>query len=154
MEGARPAVATDLGVIEALVAELRDELIPMRGGLIWSLREARENSDRAAFNELLGEEASQIYVGTIDDTVIAVGTATVVALHDGSKLGVINELFVTPGARAIGVGECLLEALVEWCTAQKCIGIDALALPGHRATKNFFEGAGFTARSITMHTAL
>lgn len=154
MEGARPAVAADLGVIEALVAELRDELIPMRGGLIWSLREARENSDRAAFNELLAEEASQIYVGTIDDTVIAVGTATVVALHDGSKLGVINELFVTPGAREIGVGECLLKALVEWCTAQKCIGIDALALPGHRATKNFFEGAGFTARSITMHTAL
>ena len=35
-----------------------------------------------------------------------------------------------------------------------CIGADALALPGNRATKNFFEQNGFVARSIVMHRPL
>ena len=30
----------------------------------------------------------------------------------------------------------------------------ALALPGHRATKNFFEGQHFTARALVMHRRL
>ena len=31
---------------------------------------------------------------------------------------------------------------------------DAMALPGHRATKNFFEAHGFTARALVMHRRL
>ena len=34
------------------------------------------------------------------------------------------------------------------------MGIDATALPGNRATKNFFEAHGFTARLLVMHHAL
>ncbi len=45
----------------------------------------------------------------------------------------------------MSVGEGLLEQLVAWCREQGCVGIDAFALPGHRAAKNFFETAGFTA---------
>ena len=32
--------------------------------------------------------------------------------------------------------------------------VDAFALPGHRATKNFFEEEGFTARALIMHRPL
>ena len=32
--------------------------------------------------------------------------------------------------------------------------VDAIALPGHRATKNFFEEHHFTARALTMHHRL
>jgi hypothetical protein len=35
-----------------------------------------------------------------------------------------------------------------------CVGIDALALPGNRQTKNFFESFGFTARAIVVHRRL
>ena len=41
--------------------------------------------------------------------------------------------------------------LLEWCRDQGCRGVDALALPGMRATKNFFEESGFSARLIVMH---
>ncbi len=34
------------------------------------------------------------------------------------------------------------------------MGVDTLALPGHRAAKNFFEESGFTARALVMHRAL
>ena len=58
------------------------------------------------------------------------------------------------GARSIGVGEAIVGALIEFCTDRRCLGIDARALPGHRATKNFFEEHGFTARALIMHRAL
>ena len=54
----------------------------------------------------------------------------------------------------MGVGEALVADLVEVATARGCLGIDAPALPGHRQTKNFFEGQGFTARLLTMHRPL
>jgi hypothetical protein len=44
--------------------------------------------------------------------------------------------------------------LVAFCAGRGCVGIDALALPGHRAAKNFFEESGFTARAIVMHRSL
>jgi hypothetical protein len=48
----------------------------------------------------------------------------------------------------------LVDALVEHCTVHGCVGVDATALPGHRAAKNFFETNGFTARALAMHRPL
>ena len=154
MEAARNAVHDDLEAIVELVAELRAELAPMRGGAVWSLREARATADAATFAALIETPDAHVVVGTIEGVVVGVGVATTEPLHDGGRLGVLDELYVTAGAREIGVGEEVLNALVAWCTEQGCIGVDALALPGHRATKNFFEESGFTARALVMHHRL
>ena len=66
----------------------------------------------------------------------------------------IDDIFVEDEARGVGVGEAMMADLVAWCTEQGCVGIDAMALPGHRATKNFFEESGFTARKLVMHHVL
>ena len=52
------------------------------------------------------------------------------------------------------MGEAIMDDLVAFCVERGCIGIDGLALPGHRATKNFFEEHHFTARMLTMHHRL
>ena len=72
----------------------------------------------------------------------------------GSRLGVVSDIFVEEGARAVGVGEAMMGDLVAWCEAKGCAGMDAMALPGHRLTKNFFEESGFTARKLVMHHRL
>jgi GNAT superfamily N-acetyltransferase len=72
-------------------------------------------------------------------------------LRDGSRLGVIEEIYVQPEARGVGVGELLVERSVAFCVEAGCSGVDAAALPGHRQAKNFFERAGFTARLLVMH---
>ncbi len=87
----------------------------------------------------------------LHDVVVGFGVCTVTVLRDGTRLGEITELFVTPEARSVSVGEGLLAALVEWAREQGCTAVDAFALPGHRAAKNFFETAGFTARALLMH---
>jgi hypothetical protein len=44
--------------------------------------------------------------------------------------------------------------LVAHASDAGAIGIDALALPGDRATKNFFETFGLKARAIVVHRSL
>ena len=61
---------------------------------------------------------------------------------------------MTAGARDVGVGEELIGEVLRWCEQRDCIGVDALALPGNRATKNFFETFGFTARLLVLHRKL
>jgi hypothetical protein len=47
-----------------------------------------------------------------------------------------------------------MAALVEWCEGEGCSGVDSLALPGDRATKNFFESFGLVARALIVHKDL
>jgi ribosomal protein S18 acetylase RimI-like enzyme len=154
LEGSRPATVDDLPRVVELSRLLRDELTPMKGGVLWSNREARAEPLKAAFAALLERDDALVVVGTVDDTVIGFGVVTLERLRTGETLGVISDLFVEPGARAVGVGEAMAGDLVAYCVAHGCTGIDALALPGHRAAKNFFEESGFTARAIVMHRRL
>ena len=144
MEAARPAGAADRERISDLRAELFAELGAYRGGDLW----VRERRSAARADE------SATFVGTLDDAVIGYGIVEVAQLRDGGRLGKITELYVEPDAREVSVGETLIEAVLSWCREHGCIGVDATALPGHRAAKNFFEEQGFVSRSLTMHRAL
>ena len=154
MEGSRPAAAEDLPRIAELAALARDELVPMKGGALWSAREAVAEPFEDAYGALIDRDDALVVVGTVDEAVIGFGVVTLERLRTGEMLGVISDLFVEPGARAIGVGEAMADDLVAFCETRGCTGIDALALPGHRTTKNFFEDSGFTARALVMHRAL
>ena len=151
MEGARAATDADIDRLAVLGRQGAEELAPMRGGAVWSAREARAEPLEAAYRELLAREDTSVVVGTIDGVVIGLGVGRIERLRDGRDLGIIEELFVEPEARSIGVGEAITEQLLEFFKGCGCIGADALALPGNRATKNFFEQNGFVARSIVMH---
>jgi GNAT superfamily N-acetyltransferase len=154
MEGSRPASAEDLPRIAELAELARDELVPMKGGALWAAREAVAEPFEDAYGALIDRDDALVVVGTVDETVIGFGVVTLERLRTGETLGVISDLFVEPGARAIGVGEAMADDLVAFCETRGCTGIDALALPGHRTTKNFFEESGFTARALVMHRAL
>jgi ribosomal protein S18 acetylase RimI-like enzyme len=151
LEQARRARASDLDRIVELAVALDDELSPMRGGPLWAVREARPKPFDAQYGPLLAREDACVVVGTIDDYVVGFGVVELEALRDGRTLGRITELFVEPSARSVGVGESIAVELIAFCDAAGVVGIDALALPGHRAAKNFFEASGFTARALIMH---
>ena len=153
MEHARPAIEADLPRIVDLAEVLRAELRPMRGGELWYQHAPAEPLD-VAYRALVDDPDALLAVGTIDDVVLGFAAVHVEQLRDGGALGVVTDLFVEPDARSVGIGEALVALIVEFCAARGCIGIDAEALPGHRAAKNFFEGHGFTARSLVMHRSL
>jgi GNAT superfamily N-acetyltransferase len=123
---ARRAAEADLPRVAELIAEAIEEQRAARGGALFARREARADTSPAGLAALLA---------------------------DGS-VAYVDEIYVEAGARGVGVGEALMDALVAWATAEECFGIDALVLPGNRESKNFFETFGLTARVITVHRAL
>lgn len=152
-ETARRASAADLDAVVELAREATTELSVLRGGSVWSRHEAHPEPLDAALTDLLTDapDIRTAVVGTIDGTVVGYGLARLDGLHDGRTLAVITDLYVTPGCRGVGVGEQMLDLLIAWARDQHAIGIDALALPGDRATKNFFETFGLTARALVVH---
>jgi GNAT superfamily N-acetyltransferase len=154
VEAARPATIDDVGSIVEMSRAMRAELASYRGGDLWAREQKAAELDAAVVASTIEAADAAVLVGSIDDVVLGFGICRAVTLADGARIGVISELFVEPGAREVGVGETLVDRIVAWCTEHECIGIDATALPGHRAAKNFFEEHGFVARSLTMHRAL
>jgi ribosomal protein S18 acetylase RimI-like enzyme len=151
VEASRPAAADDIPRVVELAGQMRAELGAMRGGALWLERDAWPEPLEDTYDALLARDDALLLVGTLDDVVIGFAAVLVEQLRSGARLGVITDLYVEPEAREVGVGEVLVDTLVEHCRAAACIGVDATALPGHRAAKNFFEAHGFTARALAMH---
>ncbi len=151
---ARLAGTDDLAALTVLATEAVEELGPRRGGAVWRRQAARELPPTDSLRRDLDDDDVVVVAGTIDGTVVGYGVARVEVLRDGSRLAVVSDLFTTPGARGVSVGESMMNLLVEEATALGCFGIDSLALPGDRETKNFFESFGLVARAIVVHRSL
>jgi GNAT superfamily N-acetyltransferase len=152
MEHARRASSEDLVSLAALLAAEHRELAAQRGGPRWSA-DARDISVEH-LRAGLDDDRCVLFAGTIDHVVLGVARAR---LHDAGPAGiiaVIDDLYVDPEARQVGIGAALLGALQDWAAHHDCTGIDAVVLPGNRAAKNFFEAHGLVARAITVHASL
>lgn len=154
MESVREAVRSDAPIITDLCRAVIRELRPNRGGDVWSRYEARsEPLDREILDHL--EHPDRVaYLGFIDEVAIGYALARFEDLHDGDEILVVSDIYVMPEAREIGVGELLLEALIDAGRARGAVGIDAFVLPGDRAAKNFFESHGMKARALLVHRSL
>jgi len=153
-ESARAAVAADIAVVAQLAAQAIEEMRPLRGGSVWARLEARSTPLAESLLRDLSGENSTVIVGTIDDAIVGYGAIRLLKLHDGAAVGRIGDLYVLPGARGVGVGEAMIGLLTDWARQRGCVGLDSLALPGDRHTKNFFETHNMVARSITVHRSL
>lgn len=153
-EGCRTAEVADLEAIAELAAEAVAEQRDARGGAIWSRRETQPPPYRVSLEQSFHDPDQEIWVGTIDDTIVGYAVCRLEVLRTGELLASVSDLYVTEGAREVAIGETMMDAIVQWCEARQCVGIDALALPGNRQTKNFFETFGFKARLLTVHRPL
>lgn len=155
MEAARLATEADMPRLAELcrmaVAELGAR---ERGGAVFVAREARAEPVEVSLRADITDAEVIVLAGTLESSVLGYATGRVEALRDGRCLGVIDDLFVEPDARAVGVGEAMMDRLLEWFRLRGCAGVDSTALPGARETKNFFEESGFTARLLVMHHRL
>ncbi|MFM7064601.1 MAG: GNAT family N-acetyltransferase [Actinomycetes bacterium] len=122
-----------------------DELRTQRGGSAY-LRELGRRPE-----DLLVPPGSGIQmVGHLGGAVV--GTVALHETHhaDRTVTGQVAALYVEPDARAVGVGERLVQGALEVARSRGWVALDATALPGDRATKNFFESAGLVARRLVV----
>jgi len=153
-EEARVATVDDLDVLVSIAQHCLDEQRDGRGGAIWSVRETRAAPFELSLREAIHDPDQQLFAGTIDGVVLGYAAVRVEHLRSGETLGVVDDLVVHTDARGVGVGEALIKKVIAWCDSRGCVGIDSIALPGNRATKNFFETFGFKARLLTVHRSL
>ena len=151
---ARTATADDLAAVEPLVEAATAEKAEQKGGELWRRRERRAGPVREALAKAVAADDYELAVGTYDGAVVGYALVRADHLADGGILGVIDDLYVDPGARSVGIGEALMNHMLDWCRACGCFGVDSIALPGDRATKNFFESFGLVARAIVVHRRL
>ena len=68
--------------------------------------------------------------------------------------GIITHAFVEAEARELGLGDTMVEVAIATVREAGLAGIEAVALPGDRETKNLYERAGLTARKLTVYKSL
>lgn len=155
MEAARPAAASDVPEIARLVGLARAAMLEERGGALWLAAEGRTQFDLTSIPAVVGDPDHHLSVGALDGHVVGYLYADLVPLADSPRpMAVIRELYVEPEGRDVGVGEALMDRVLEWAEARDCGGIDSFALPGNRAMKNLFERYGLVARAILVHRPL
>ncbi len=148
---ARVASAADLATLSELAAAGEADVRAARRGDLFVAR----NTRATAIESVLADERARSLVGSIDDVPVGYAIARLERGPDGDRpLCVVSDLYVLPDAREVGVGEALMDDIVAWARANRCVGVDAAVLPGDRETKNFFETFGLTARAIIVHRAL
>ncbi|MCY3635739.1 MAG: GNAT family N-acetyltransferase [bacterium] len=151
---ARPALPDEIGLIAGLAREARSEALEYRGGDRWMATEAAPEPLEDHLAQLIADPEAVLVAGIWDDTVVGYGWARRIVRRDGSAIARIEELFVTPDARSVGVGESLFNALLLWARDQELVAMDAFVLPGHREAKNFFETFKMTAHALIVYTRL
>jgi ribosomal protein S18 acetylase RimI-like enzyme len=140
----RPADDDDVAQLIVLEGEARSSLETARGGPRWLETHAARGE---RWREVL--ETSMVFVSTIDDVVVGYIVAT-----NHEDVAVIDEVYVSPGAREVGFGDAMLEAVIDSARSAGQRVLEGQALPGDRETKNLYERAGITARLITVSTVL
>lgn len=152
MESARRADADDLPSLVALLADEHAELGAERGGAMWVADAAAPTAERLTTD--LADPGSLVLAGLIDEVVLGVLTARLVDAPGVGRVATIDDLYVEPAAREVGVGAAMLEAVAAWAVAHGCAALEATVLPGTRQAKNFFEAHGLVARAIRVHRRL
>lgn len=151
---ARPVTIADVAELADLAETATAELRPRRGGDVWYRSDARHGSVSDSIRADIDDPGADVAVGTIDGTIVGYGVMRLHVAHEGTKYGRVSDLYTLPGARGVGVGEAVMNHLIDRARARGCAGIESIALPGDRHTKNFFESFGLVARAILVHRSL
>lgn len=151
-----PARPEDLEELVRLAGLALTHLDGKRGGTVFRLMEGRADPLTRTFGDDLraaSAGSAHVLLGHLGTVPVGYAVSRVRDVHGGS-MAVVQDLYVEPEARGVGVGRALMAAVVQLARSDGCLGIDAETLPGDRATKNFFEGFGLVTRKLTVHQAL
>lgn len=141
----RRATGADAAQLGELEREARAALVGQRGGDRWLVEHpAIDGAWSRRFDD------AEVFVGTIDDVVIAY----LIAVVGDDAILRIDQVWVTPQARELGFGDELLAQAIEHGRSAGAIAVEGQALPGDRHTKNLYERAGIVARLITTYRPL
>lgn len=136
----RLAESGDREFVIELDAQLRATVEGQRGGAGWLVEHPH----------IVGMlDVCRLWVAVIEGVVVGF-LASRTSRDDRGQVMTVDRVFVHPAARELGCGDALLAACMAEAQRGGYAVLEASALPGDRETKNLYERAGVTARSITL----
>jgi len=130
------------------------ELKNKRGGEVLLNMESFSEDSVEKFSYWFNSTDHRVFAGLFGDAIVAYGILEFSNTNDNQRIASIKEIFVLKDARSVGVGESLIDSMINEAIEHDAIGIDSFALPGDRETKNFFETQGMVARLIHVYRTL
>jgi GNAT superfamily N-acetyltransferase len=154
--GAREATAADLPVLAHLWRAALAEVTPVRGGAALAADGHRPEPLEDDLGADLERPGRLLVCGHLDGVVLGIlaGRARPSPVPGDAPVAVIELVYTEPDARAVGIGEAMLDVAAAWARDRGCAGLEAPVLPGSRSSKAFFESAGMVARLLVMHRPL
>lgn len=144
----RAVTLEDVAVLRRLADEAIEERRHQRGGEQWV---AIDLADRDVDAELRSAASDgRAMVGEIKQVPVAMA----VWEHRPSGVAELTALFTRPEVRGVGLGSALLHAVRSAAAHDGCGSWQSDAMPGDRATKNFFEAHGLRARRLVVWSQL
>lgn len=150
---ARPAKDSDVPELIELLTAAESEMRTQRGGAAFLASRPRTAGVSEAILDALNDTETMVWCGIWERAVVGYAIASV-SEEDGETIVTVRDIFTTPEAREVGIGEVLLEAAIAWAIATDAAAIDGYTLPGARESKNLYERLGLTARLITVRRNL
>jgi GNAT superfamily N-acetyltransferase len=150
----RVADRDDLAALVELYRRFRADLLGERGGAVHLVKEAFSEPLEARFSALLEDGERLVLIGLLEGVPVGTAISRLEVMPDASQLATVEVLYVDPPAREVGVGEKLLEDVLDWAAQHDADSVDVWVLPGVRESKNFLEGSGFVARLLVMNRRL
>lgn len=150
----RTAVNGDIFRLVSLYGTLESEQTARKP--IWALTDGLDERFDLSLFHAIERQDSFVLVGELEGVIVGFLWATVEPMlerADGAQIGRIRLIYTEPEARGVGIGHEMLEAAQTQLRARGISHFDAPVGPGQREAKNFFEGHGFAARSIIMHSS-
>jgi ribosomal protein S18 acetylase RimI-like enzyme len=149
---ARRATDDDLPELLRLYRLLETEQAAIKP--LWPVADGLAEPVEDSLRALLGDAASLIVIGSIDDVPLGflwIRDEGLLPQGAGARVGAIRLVFVEPEARGVSIGEQMIIIAMEDFRGRGVRLFDSHVSPGHRLAKNFFESHGFSARRIVMH---
>lgn len=155
-ESARLADADDIPRLVEIAIEHSKHVVGERGGELMLKEDGPAGPDEYAtvLAQAIASPTSIVVAGGYDGVIFGLGRMEFIDLNGDSLLARIHELIVAGPAREVGIGEAMMNLLLQQAESHGCFGVDAVALPGDRETKNFFESFGLKARKLVVHRSL
>ncbi len=134
----------DAEAIGSLVVDLTNEICASTKAQHFDLN---LNSTIERCRELIREGYYTAVIGEHQNKPVAVVTFTEThALYAGGKIGLIQEFYVSPELRALGVGSLLIDQVKKYGNERNwsCIELTTPPLPEFEKTLNFYQKNGLT----------
>lgn len=133
-----------------IAGEASDELVTAMAALIPQLSKSNPPPTKAELAELIGSEASTMFVARVDGRIVGSLTLAMFRIPTGVRAW-IEDVVVDDSARGHGVGEALNRAALDHAKARGAITVELTSRPSREAANRLYQRMGFVARETNVY---